>query len=554
MQFPQQYPGKMLYTHFHSFASLHAVPVARIREMEACQLPTEPIRCVIRELDVSNLKKEELLQLNDLIDGYNKDLAFLMEELHKRANRRFCHSQRFTEWRMQLRREHKKAHALLTPDQQKTHLLSKGGVQGKVWKTALEDACSSMERYWRAIQVAVHDELRDKAFYSKLNDAEKYYVACLLSKAGSTFFDMLDGKSPKLTLPKKLKGKVADRRNLCRKVRATVRAHSRRLPRHGIDRSCSLTTECYSVQRDSEGNQTLKVITKKPRSRLSIPVKGKGLIDKTIKIIRDGGRFFLHIPLKTHVVPLKNIPAAPPAAGKPTLHCTALDMGYTEVFTDDAGHFYGADLGKTQNAIGRKMDALYRERNKWHARYRNATDCKTKLNIRRFNLGRKKLEAFERRARATLDCLVNRAINEIMERRPSSVYLIERFGRQFNFDGLSKRTKRKLSSWIRGTIEERFLFKASVHGAKVVYVPASYSSRRCPVCGYVHKSNRNDDSFVCKDCGHRAQSDANGAVNLLLAAHDKDITKFMTKESVKTVYRKEYEKECKRRGATPKEA
>ena len=67
----------MLYSNFHSFASLHAVPVSRIRAMESCQLPTEPIRCVIRELDVSNLKKEELTQLNDLIDGYNKDLAFI---------------------------------------------------------------------------------------------------------------------------------------------------------------------------------------------------------------------------------------------------------------------------------------------------------------------------------------------------------------------------------------------------------------------------------------------------------------------------------------------
>ena len=87
-----------------------------------------------------------------------------------------------------------------------------------------------------------------------------------------------------------------------------------------------------------------------------------------------------------------------------------------------------------------------------------------------------------------------------------------------------------------------------------VYVPASYSSRRCPVCGYVHKSNRNGDSFVCKDCGHREQADANAALNLLLAAHDKNIKKFMTKESVKAVYRKEYEKECKRRGVMPKEA
>lgn len=229
-------------------------------------------------------------------------------------------------------------------------------------------------------------------------------------------------------------------------------------------------------------------------------------------------------------------------------------MGYTEVFTDDAGNFYGTELGKTLDAIGRKLDEVYRERNRWHARYRNEKDDKKKLNILRFNLGRKKLDAFETRARARVVCIVNKAINDIMAMRPADVYLIERFGQQFNFAGLSKKTKRKLSGWIRGTIEERFFFKASIHGAKVVYVPASYSSRRCPVCGYVHKTNRNGDSFVCKDCGHRAQADANAALNLLLAAHDKGITKFMSKGEVNTVYRNEYVKECKRRGTQPKEA
>ena len=158
------------------------------------------------------------------------------------------------------------------------HLLSKGGLQGKMWKTALEDACSTMDRYWRSIQVAVYCELRNKEFYSKLNDAEKYYVGCLLNNTGYLFFDMLDGKTPKPALPHKLKGKLSDPRNLCRKVRATVRRHSRRLPRHGVDRSCSLTTECYSVTQDSQGNQTISVITNTRGKRLLIPVKGKGSV------------------------------------------------------------------------------------------------------------------------------------------------------------------------------------------------------------------------------------------------------------------------------------
>ena len=54
----------------------------------------------------------------------------------------------------------------------------------------------------------------------------------------------------------------------------------------------------------------------------------------------------------------------------------------------------------------------------------------------------------------------------------------------------------------------------------MVFVPAAYSSQHCPQCGYTARDNRQGDRFECKHCGHKAQADQNGALNLLLRVND----------------------------------
>lgn len=79
--------------------------------------------------------------------------------------------------------------------------------------------------------------------------------------------------------------------------------------------------------------------------------------------------------------------------------------------------------------------------------------------------------------------------------------------------GISKKTRRMLSVWIRGIIKERLDFKAGARSVWIILVPSSYSSQRCPICGRVHRSNRNKDNLECGHCHHKARSDANGALS-----------------------------------------
>ena len=57
--------------------------------------------------------------------------------------------------------------------------------------------------------------------------------------------------------------------------------------------------------------------------------------------------------------------------------------------------------------------------------------------------------------------------------------------------------------------------------------------------------------FECKHCGHKAQVDQNGALNLLLRVNDPEYRRYMTKEAVKKLERGRYEEWCQARQEEP---
>ena len=139
------------------------------------------------------------------------------------------------------------------------------------------------------------------------------------------------------------------------------------------------------------------------------------------------------------------------------------------------------------------------------------------------------------RYRETLKNIVNEAINQIFKQCPADVYVVEQFSNLFSMKGISKKVRRMLSSWIRGIIDERLAFKAATHGVWIIHVPASYSSQRCPFCGHVERGNRNKDKFNCCSCHHQAHSDADGALILLLAAHETKIKNGLDRFAIKAI-------------------
>jgi len=77
----------------------------------------------------------------------------------------------------------------------------------------------------------------------------------------------------------------------------------------------------------------------------------------------------------------------------------------------------------------------------------------------------------------------------------------------------------KMSKWSFGELRGYIEYKARLHGVEVVAVDPRNTSRTCPECKHVAKSNRaTRGTFLCRECGHFDHADLVGAKNIASVA------------------------------------
>ena len=486
-------------------------------------------RCVIREIDLSLLGKAEIAQLNDLIDAFSAQEEYFLRLLESKKFRRYGGLETgFRELRDSI-------------VQGRIKIEMRHGLQARHWKLALDNATQTTRGYWALVQKLTRNRLhRSSTFYKKLNVAEKKYVHGITFNVDDRFFDMLDGKTPSPADTVKVKNPTA----LCAKIRSVVHAVQGKFPHLQSRRVCTFDVSCYNVKHLSNGDQVVSLMSLTPRKKIQVTVHGIGKIAHTIRLVRSENGLAFHVPQAIRTKALTGIPK--PEKGK-KLWCVGADMGFTEVFTDDAGNHYGCEFGEAIKEEAKWLSKKIARRNKLEALYRTTKDPHKRANILRFNLGNKRFEETMKRFRVRLANIVNRAINEMFKKNPADVYLVEKLCARFRFARyICKEARNKLSMWIRGIIRDRLEFKAFVHEVKLFYVPAPYTSQRCPVCGHVDSENRKGDKFNCLHCGHVDQADRNGARNLLMAPHHGFFVPYIKKGEIKKAYQEEHEKFSKK--------
>jgi IS605 OrfB family transposase len=70
--------------------------------------------------------------------------------------------------------------------------------------------------------------------------------------------------------------------------------------------------------------------------------------------------------------------------------------------------------------------------------------------------------------------------------------------------------------WPYAMLEFFVNYKAAAKGILLEHVPARNTSRGCPRCGHISKSNRNGLRFRCEVCNHADNADRVGATNVAL--------------------------------------
>ena len=207
--------------------------------------------------------------------------------------------------------------------------------------------------------------------------------------------------------------------------------------------------------------------------------------------------------------------------------------------TDSDGEQYGNDFGRITKQASDDLKTKMQKRHSLHAIQKSAAESKSfekkkkAKNIRKFNLGRKKLDSNHQKIKATLQREINTAFNQLAEKDPHIV-ISELLSQHFHYNR-GRNVNRRLSAWVRGELKERLEFKALAKGFGHEQVNPAYSSQICLICDYVDRKNRKGDQFKCHHCGHVSHADWVAAMNLKRRYFDHEITRFTPYREVKKI-------------------
>jgi len=452
---------------------------------------------------VLNLNPGKLSKVAELARLYADEKQYWLSELEK------------TEFRHLIKNQRKIRDAAVADKYKST-----AGLQARMWKLALIDACETLDKYWQALFVDVKVQIRNRGKKEKNGFTEPmlHYAYWLLT-GYKQFFECMDGLSPvpPFELDASLLPKVAGF------VHRTVRKIRGNMPSVKLSRSFALDADCYTVFIEKDlitkfERQYISIMTNVRGQRLVLPLLGQTVIKGNIRIVVDGDAVAIHVSYD-----LGNL-------DETLSECVcAVDLGYTEVMVDTHGTRYGTKFGSIMTAVSDDRNELGAKRNKLRdlaKKYENSPSRKLQLkakHIKRFNLGNVKWDRREKKAKESISREINTSINTLIKNQKPSVLVTEDLSHQFSYKN-TKASNRKMSNWSRGVITNRIEFKTMAEGFRHKQVNSAYTSQTCPHCGFVDKNNRNGDKFCCLHCKLEGYADRIAAQNILFRYTDQEIT------------------------------
>ena len=211
-----------------------------------------------------------------------------------------------------------------------------------------------------------------------------------------------------------------------------------------------------------------------------------------------------------------------------------VDKGFSEVLTDSDGQHYGTTLGAVLAAESDRLKLKYQRRNKLKAL------SKKKPHIKRFNLGRKKLDRQMITHQSTIKTIIHNAVNCVIDKADTIVaedLTSPISGKKFN-----KNISRRLSAWTKGVIASALENVSRRRGSTVILVNAAYTSQIDSIDGTLSGSRLGDRFY--RENGDVLQADVNAARNVLARLYDTEISRWTNFKEVKAILLKRTE--CRR--------
>jgi IS605 OrfB family transposase len=206
-------------------------------------------------------------------------------------------------------------------------------------------------------------------------------------------------------------------------------------------------------------------------------------------ILRDG-TFYLAATIEA--------PEAEPFAPKDFL---GVDLGIRNIAVDSDGERW---VGKELNGIRSR-----------YAKIRGRLQAKGTKSAKRLL---KKRSRKEHRFATAINHLISKRIVQKAKGTLREVALEDLKGIRMRVTVKGGRQRRTLHSWGFNQLQDFIEYKAKVAGVPIVFVDPKNTSRICPECGFVARSNRLKEQFRCGQCGFAGYADHVAAENIRRAA------------------------------------
>lgn len=174
-----------------------------------------------------------------------------------------------------------------------------------------------------------------------------------------------------------------------------------------------------------------------------------------------------------------------------------VDFGIVNIATDSKGNQYsGAAVEK------------YRER---HARRRTLL---RRVGTKAAKRHLRKMSGKQRRFQKHENHCISKAIVATAERSRLGIALEDLTHIRQRVKA-GKEQRKRLHNWAFGQLRDFVEYKAKRAGILVQIIDPRHTSRECPACGHVAKSNRKTQAeFCCTECGHSGNADRVAAGNI----------------------------------------
>ena len=282
------------------------------------------------------------------------------------------------------------------------------GLQARMWKMACKDAWETLDKFW----LAIAEEMKPLVYRkNKWNPEMKHYANWLLFRS-RRIAALYARQTP---IPEKISISSKERSVVAKILGMEIRKRVKCLPRTHMARSACFDANMYSVVQTNKGNQVICLMGLSPYKRISVPLVGYTSLSGNIRLVMEKDSQTFEIHTVYNLTPTTTLQEE--KAG--------IDIGQSEVFTDNKGSRYGKGFGAFLEQASKVELTKSRRRQKLHSLRKKAFGKGDKAKARRIkvnNLGYKKLNRRRKRNRAECERQLNTAFNTFLKvRQPTSI-------------------------------------------------------------------------------------------------------------------------------------